>query len=570
MNPSGMQVLRHVGPHADDPSHWREIPDSSFEIMNGGAVWLGWKSGKSLLRIPLEVRRPGRWWVLVDYPGIDSVRVECGGKASGWIGDGIPRSRWSVPWHAMWMPIDLDSGRQTTHIQVVGSHGRLGLVVKIYPETEFFASMEHGAVRDGFLLGLLVANLLVAIWLALIVRRPSHLWYVVYELFVVLLLTALMHRGWGMIWREIPMINHIDRTTTSIALFGAMGLFLVSLLSLRNHFPRMGTLLWGGSLFLLLCAASQLLYPVTRVFFELLYFGNRIEILEIAVHLLSLGLVAARTRKDLMARWVLLAMLPMAVSLVLGVLAEVLHLPWMYEKRTILVACALVLENSALSFALVTKVIRERREHQRVLERLLELERNFADRLTVETERHLRGTALDLHDGIGQDLAAAGLWLRGVLHGNPEVAEKVGSEMRKIIESVRQSARRIYPPELMEGGLRSALDRLAESWMRSGELRIEVRGDMPEIAESEAVAWYRIAQETVGNAVRHGRAREVLVEIEPGSMTITNDGSPFPGSPVEGMGLRGMRRRAQMLGCTMECGNSPTGDGVVVRIRSIR
>lgn len=93
LDPERHLVLRWKGPIERDSSQWAGLPDSVFTPMAGHTMWMGWKSGHSLLRIRLEAPKAERWWIQVDYPGLDSLRAEANGKVSGWVGDDIQRSK---------------------------------------------------------------------------------------------------------------------------------------------------------------------------------------------------------------------------------------------------------------------------------------------------------------------------------------------------------------------------------------------------------------------------------------------------------------------------------------------
>jgi len=242
------------------------------------------------------------------------------------------------------------------------------------------------------------------------------------------------------------------------------------------------------------------------------------------------------------------------VALGVAVLAEVFHLPWMFAWRGLIVEIGLVLENLALSFLLVRKLLRERREHRELLERHLDLELDFSRRLAQEADRNLRGTALDLHDGVGQELAGMSLYLRSVLKplGNAELTDSVSKEMGRVMESVRATAQRIYPPELMEGGLKIALERFAARLASTGEIHVSVSGELPVATEQDALHWYRIVQEAVRNAQTHGRATRVEIELAEGRIEIRDNGLGVVHPLTEGMGMRAIRYRAEQLACRVE------------------
>jgi signal transduction histidine kinase len=117
-----------------------------------------------------------------------------------------------------------------------------------------------------------------------------------------------------------------------------------------------------------------------------------------------------------------------------------------------------------------------------------------------------------------------------------------------------------------QGGFSRALQNLAA---QSSELfGVKCRFQSHEIApindESMMMHLYRIAQEAVSNAVKHGRAKNIRIRVAKTALTITDDGSGLLASARgEGMGLRIMRYRAEMIGGTLNLKNGRT-KGVVV------
>jgi PAS domain S-box-containing protein len=170
----------------------------------------------------------------------------------------------------------------------------------------------------------------------------------------------------------------------------------------------------------------------------------------------------------------------------------------------------------------------------------------------------------DLHDGLGQELTGIALMLRG-LAGRltteyptilPEI-EGITRLVNSSIESTRALARGLSPVNLERGGLSDALEGLA---MHAQELygvdvtcthRVKtIRPLSTELANH----LYRIAQEAVRNAVRHGQARSIRLHLHGARakvrLTVTDDGIGMPSDAVDapGMGLKIMRYRARILG----------------------
>ncbi|MET0985906.1 MAG: PAS domain-containing protein [Steroidobacteraceae bacterium] len=182
--------------------------------------------------------------------------------------------------------------------------------------------------------------------------------------------------------------------------------------------------------------------------------------------------------------------------------------------------------------------------------------------LAVNREQYRIGN--DLHDGLGQELTGIALMLRSVA-GRMQVEypallpdlDGITKLVSNAIESTRALARGLSPVNLERGGLKDALESLA---MHARELYgahvtfgHRAQGTKP-LAPELANHLYRIAQEAVRNAVRHGHAR--LIRLHLGiargkvRLTITDDGSGLPAQALEapGMGLKIMRYRAQMVG----------------------
>jgi two-component system, LuxR family, sensor kinase FixL len=169
----------------------------------------------------------------------------------------------------------------------------------------------------------------------------------------------------------------------------------------------------------------------------------------------------------------------------------------------------------------------------------------------------------DLHDGLGQELTGLSLLLRGLAVRAEREGLAMAPELREIsrmagksIETVREIAHGLLPMRLSHAGLRQVLAKLARSSRLAFGVRVSVRfhgenAHMPvgEIAEN----LYRVAQEAIANAVKHGNAKRVWLRVRASEMrvifTVTDDGGGIDmNRHTEGMGLQIMRYRTRMLG----------------------
>lgn len=173
----------------------------------------------------------------------------------------------------------------------------------------------------------------------------------------------------------------------------------------------------------------------------------------------------------------------------------------------------------------------------------------------------------DLHDGLGQQLtglACIAVALRDRLRTKlPAEADNADLISRLANEASEQSlalARGLSPVHLESHGLASALEDLSFQSQRLHhiECRFSLRGPPPKIDHLAAIHLYRIAQEAIHNAVRHGGAQRIhigLVSRGPRHrLLVLDDGQGFDSladQRGEGRGLCLMGYRANMLGGTL-------------------
>jgi signal transduction histidine kinase/DNA-binding response OmpR family regulator len=188
------------------------------------------------------------------------------------------------------------------------------------------------------------------------------------------------------------------------------------------------------------------------------------------------------------------------------------------------------------------------------------LERELLSASDTEQQR----IGADLHDGLGQQLTGLACMavalrdrLRARLPGEAAAAEMVARLANEATEQSRALARGLSPVQLEEHGLASALEDLSFQAQRlhNIECRFSLRGPSPEMDHIGAIHLYRIVQEAIHNAVRHGSALRVRVGLisrgDRHRLVVLDDGQGFPAegrqSPA-GRGLRLMHYRANMLG----------------------
>jgi two-component system sensor histidine kinase UhpB len=209
-----------------------------------------------------------------------------------------------------------------------------------------------------------------------------------------------------------------------------------------------------------------------------------------------------------------------------------------------------------------------------MLERLEAERREAGRRALAAQEAERKRVAQELHDEVGQTLTAVLLQLQDLgTRVPPELQPPIRDAQeaaRGSLEDVRRVARQLRPEALDDLGLVSALTALCGRLAEGSGLRIERRiaRDLPPLDAEEELVLYRVAQESLTNALRHARARrvELALECREGTvaLSVRDDGRGLDGA-TPGRGLRGMRERAVLVGGRLSVGEGPRG-GVEVRL----
>jgi signal transduction histidine kinase len=210
-------------------------------------------------------------------------------------------------------------------------------------------------------------------------------------------------------------------------------------------------------------------------------------------------------------------------------------------------------------------------------EEMAERERLERELLEI-SEREQRRIGFDLHDSLCQHLtgtALAGKVLEEKLTARalPEAANagKVVGLIEEGISMSRQLAKGLHPIELTADGLMQGLEELSKSTSELFRVSCRFECESPVLIQDQATSGhlYRITQEALSNAIKHGKAKNVLVRLEAledgFGLHIRDDGVglPNPLPAKAGMGMRIMAHRASMIGATFNAARQGAGGTVV-------
>jgi two-component system CheB/CheR fusion protein len=209
----------------------------------------------------------------------------------------------------------------------------------------------------------------------------------------------------------------------------------------------------------------------------------------------------------------------------------------------------------------------------------------------------------DLHDGLCQELVALGFSAQAIAETlrrkdlpEAKAADRLGTAIREITVQARQLSHGLNPIDVKAGGLASALKHLAGRVSETFRIRCTFQQQKQTAVTNDLVAThlYRIAQEAISNAVRHGRADRVDIRLTRKAdylvLSVRDNGIGFKRARADaeatgeakpgvdgGIGLQTMAYRARVIGgelrvephakagtvvtCHLYAGHAPGGNG---------
>jgi signal transduction histidine kinase len=207
--------------------------------------------------------------------------------------------------------------------------------------------------------------------------------------------------------------------------------------------------------------------------------------------------------------------------------------------------------------------------------------------MTMQDEERRR-IAREIHDGLGQELAAAKMILDGILvkDSSPSMQQaslEASQLIDRSIQQVRTISHLLHPPLLDEVGLVSALRWFLEGLSERSGIHVVLEIDPPNLGRLKSeleTAIFRIVQEALTNMFRHSGARNGGVTITQKDQNIVvsvrDDGKGIDEQIMQlrpesvGVGIGGMRQRVSELGGTLRLSNANPGTIVEVVIPTLR
>jgi signal transduction histidine kinase/putative methionine-R-sulfoxide reductase with GAF domain len=218
------------------------------------------------------------------------------------------------------------------------------------------------------------------------------------------------------------------------------------------------------------------------------------------------------------------------------------------------------------------------RANEKLIQEIEERKRLEKEILNI-SEQEQRRIGRELHDSIGQQFTGIAFMMKVLeqkltdkLPAEAIDAEEIKKLVNQAMDQTRGLAKGLHPVDLDAGSLTAALQELATTTERMFAIQCELKCDESVPVDDAEIAThlYRITQEAITNAVKHGQTKSIQVEFackkDKTILSIENDGLDFPEKldrRGRGMGLQIMDHRADIIGASLEICRAPEGGTIV-------
>jgi two-component system NarL family sensor kinase len=210
----------------------------------------------------------------------------------------------------------------------------------------------------------------------------------------------------------------------------------------------------------------------------------------------------------------------------------------------------------------------------------------LSERLLEAQDEERRRIARELHDGIGQHLAAMEMSLVAALDSSEEIPATARTLLSDCLATARQCSQEtrtmsqlLHPPLLEVVGLVVAIREYVKGFSKRSGMRVDFRApaEVPPLDRGIETAALRIVQESLMNVYRHSGSQDAVVGVEWGTrylaVEVQDFGRGIPAGILEdgddaaqtGVGLQGMRCRVQQLGGALAVRSDEKG----TRVRAV-
>ncbi len=190
-------------------------------------------------------------------------------------------------------------------------------------------------------------------------------------------------------------------------------------------------------------------------------------------------------------------------------------------------------------------------------------------------EQTLKTISQEIHDNVGQVLSLAKLNLNTIPQNEDPKIQHTKELVGKAITDLRNLSRSMYGDQLNSLGLTKSIGNELIVVKQSGQFltELEIIGEPYKLADKKEIVIFRMVQEAINNIIKHAKAAKISIKMVYNEkffqLSVVDDGKGFNvnnlRSGEQGMGLRSMQNRAELIGGSFKILSSP-GLGTTISV----
>ncbi|NGP88359.1 sensor histidine kinase [Fodinibius halophilus] len=567
---SGQQITDSVAifhtKHRLEPEQaWKQLQDSGRTQFRD----FGFTDHRYWVGMQLVNHTDSDQWVLeIENPHIDYITLYAKSPETGeWkeveqTGDNLPYYNREISHYNPALPVNLsEESELDLLIMLYKRHSSLNFNLRLWERTNFGQQQQVRYTLYGGYFGILILVMTALSLMFFFTRKQVYLWYLFYILvtsFYILADTGLAHQ---FIYPGSATIPHYSRMVLTYG-------FLFTFIPFTQHyFSTSATLPTCHRIFNILLGITFLHFLIFTTWFLvgdvnaiLALLTKNIIILICLLFLLYHGFIQLRV-KQILATFYLAAFSAMLLSAVYKAISQFGLVPRVVYPLTPL-QIGFLTETIILSAALGWEIRQINRKQIRFRSRINKLQneklRAYVD--GVEQERHR--IARDLHDSVGARLSHL---KRLAERDKPNEKNGLPSQIKNILEEVRNISHRLAPPGLQLTSLEQNIKKLVHDFNSTSSIRYRLQIlDLPnDLTDKLANHTYRLIQEGINNIEKHSQADNADIQLiwhnDKLVLTIEDDGVGLPPDQTnDGIGFQNLEYRTKQMGGSIEISSTPS------------
>lgn len=516
-----------------------------------------------------------------NYPFINTIEIytltATGFKQVLKTGAGLPFLTRRYPYHDFVYPITLGQGETKTFLIRAERIGdRFSTTPQLVDAAYFKKNEQRAYTILGVIMGIMMFNVLINLFLGISLREKIHYLYALYVLAALAWVLGSVGLNYQFFFPDHPTIFYLYQFFTAAVTMVLMTQLSIEFLDLKDARPKVYYILQACKwviVGMVVLRIGTVLFSVEPTWLKR-SIGN---IYMLAIGSVAIGIVWAaiiRIKQGNKPAWFFLTaicFLAISIFVTCYIILTTNDLSILVQPPTY-IQLGLVIESLVIFAGIIYRYAHYKREKNDLAIKLANQKLEMTGNIITAQEEERKRLAQDLHDDLGATLSTLLLHLTNQTSPvSPESHAYSIAITQKALVDLRHISHDLLPKDFSSLKLFQALSNRVDELNTFAETRfwINVDGNDDILSEIQAITFYRITNELINNTIKHACAAQANIDffIADDSITLTydDDGVGFTQKEFEaGIGLKNIYSRVAYLGATISVDPNRQGTTIII------